>query len=257
MEELAEDLLRIKGDENETLLDIPTDKNLVKVDVLPSEFKGYPKGTAIYYKCIDLDEIETLNSGEPDLNRNMAYILNSIKCNTLKAEDLYYWDVIYIGVQRLLTALGGTTAKLPAVCPHCNTIVYKKFNYTDLNFKTLDIPALPMKMEIGGKQIEFGLTTMKEFLSLPADGGEMAVYATYIKNLPEEEKLPFIKGLMGIDIKKIRFVDKQLDYGIVPFKVKCTNPKCKHEVSVEVTPFGVLFPEDEFGDDNEFEVQYG
>lgn len=257
MEEQAQDLLEVKGELNETLLDIPTDNNLIKVDSLPSEFKGYPKGTVVYYRPIDLDEIETLNNGEPDVNRNMAYILNAIKCNTLKAEDLYYWDVIYIGVQRLLTALGGTTAKLPAVCPKCRTIVFKKFNYTDLKFKTLNVPALPMKMEIGGKQIEFGLTTMKEFLSLPVDGGELAVYATYIKNLPETEKLDFVKHLMGIDIKKIRFVDKQLDYGIVPFKVKCTNPKCDQEVSVEVTPFGVLFPEDELGDDNEFEVQYG
>ena len=257
MEKEAEQFLEIKGEENESLLNIPTDNNLIEVTEVPSGFKGYPKGTKIYYKPIDLDEMETLNSGNPDINRNIAYILNAIKCNTLDSADLYYWDVIYIGVKRLLTALGGTTGTLPGVCPKCRTIVYKKFNYTDINFKTLDIPDLPMKMEIGGKQIEFGLTTMKEFLSLPSDGGEMAVYATYIKNLKESEKLPFVKGLMGIDIKKIRFVDKQLDYGITPFKVKCTQKGCGQEVPVEVTPFGVLFPEDELGDDNEFEVQYG
>lgn len=257
MEKETEQFLEIKGEENTTLLDIPTDENLIQVEELPSGFKGYPQGTQIYYKPIDLDEIETLNSGSPDVNKNMAYILSSIKCNTLDSADLYYWDVIYIGVKRLLTALGGTTGTLPGVCPNCRTIVYKKFSYTDINFKTLEVPALPMKMEVAGKQIEFGLTTMREFLSLPPDGGELAVYATYIKNLPEKERLDFVKGLMGIDIKKMRFVDKQLDYGIIPFKVKCTQPKCGHEVSVEVTPFGVLFPEDESGDDNEFEVQYG
>ena len=185
MEKETEQFLEIKGEENETLLDIPTDENLIYVDKLPSGFKGYPKGTQIYYSPINLDELETLNSNDVDINKNMAYILNSIKCNTLSAADLYYWDVIFIGVKRLLTALGGTTATLPGVCPKCKTIVYKKFNYNDIDFKELEVPDLPMRMEIGGKQIEFGLTTMKEFLSLPANGGEMAVYATDIKNLTE------------------------------------------------------------------------
>ena len=231
MEKETEQLLEIKGEENSTLLDIPTDENLIEIQELPSGFKGYPEGTKIYYTPIDLDELETLNSGEPDINRNMAYILKAIKCNTLDSGDLYYWDVIYIGVKRLLTALGGTTGTLPAICQNCRTIVYKKFNYTDINFKTLNVPNLPMRMEVGGKQLEFGLTTMKDFLSLPVDGGRIPVFATYIKNLPNEEKMEFVKGLTGIDIKKMEFVDKQLDYGIIPFKVKCTNSKCGQQVS--------------------------
>lgn len=255
MEKETEQLLDLKGEENLSLLEVDTTiEPLVKVTQIPSGFKGYPKGTTISYKPITIDELESLNSTEPDLTRNFALILNSIKCNTLKSEDLYYWDVIYIGVQRLLTALGGTTGEFPAICPKCGKIVYKRASYTDLDFKELNVPALPMKMEVAGKQIEFGVLTIKDFLQLSAEDGELGIYAKMVKNLPQEEAEKFVRNLTGIDIKKIRFVDKQLDYGIRPFSVKC---KCGAQVQVEVTPFGVVFPEDESGDNFEFEVQYG
>lgn len=255
MEKETEQLLELKGEENLSLLDIDTTiEPVVKITELPSGFKGYPKGTTISYKPITIEELESLNSTDPDLTRNFALILNSIKCNTLKPEDLYYWDVIYIGVQRLLTALGGTTGEFPALCPKCGKIVYKKASYTELDFKPLEVPALPMKMEVAGKQVEFGLLSIKDFLQLSPEDGELGFYAKLIKNMSPEEALNFVKNLTGIDIKKMKFVDKQLDYGIKPFMVKC---KCGAQVPVEVTPFGVVFPEDELGNDYQFEVQYG
>jgi len=255
MEKETEQLLDLKGEENLSLLEIDTTiEPLVKITMLPSGFKGYPKGTTISYKPITIEELESLNSTDPDLDRNFALILKSIRCNTMKPEDLYYWDVIYIGVQRLLTALGGTTGEFPALCPKCGKVVYKKASYTELDFKQLEVPALPMKMEVAGRQLEFGLPSVKQFLQLSPEAGEVGFYATLIKNMEPEEALKFVKNLTGIDIKKLRFVDKQLDYGIRPFTVKC---KCGAQVQVEVTPFGVVFPEDEFRDDIEFEVQYG
>ena len=41
MEKETEQLLEIKGEENSTLLDIPTDENLIEIQELPSGFKGY------------------------------------------------------------------------------------------------------------------------------------------------------------------------------------------------------------------------
>ena len=120
---------------------------------------------------------------------------------------------------------------------------------------------------------------MKDFLQIEIDKGELGVYARMIKNLDFETAYNLVKGATGTDIKKLRFVDKQLDYGIKPFFVECDNKievqnpnfdpekenskriiqkPCAEKVALEVrSPFEVVFPEDEIDGYNDFEVQYG
>lgn len=270
-ESLAKSTLKVQeGDE--TLFKEDTDLvGHVDVKQLPSRFIGYPEGTKISYKPITLDELEALNSDELDPVRAVAMLLKSIHCTTLPVEELYYWDVIYIGIQRKLFALGGTKGTIYEQCPKCGNLVSKTFDYTELDFKELSVQALPMRLDIGGKKVEFSLLTMKDLLQLKPTDGELGVYARMIKNLPFEEALPLVKNATGIDIKKIRFVDKQLDYGIKPFFVECENTvevetpdhkkikqPCKTRVALEVrSPFEIVFPEGELEGFDEFEVQYG
>ena len=269
MERETQKLIDLKEGETEALLNQPVDEiPYIPVTILPSGFKGYPEGTKISYRPITLGELEALNTGDMDATRAVAMLLNAISCNTLPSEDLYYCDVMFIGIQRKLQAMGDVPGTAYGVCPHCKNFVEKKFNFTELEFKELQVPALPMKMTINNKPVEFGLVTMKEFLQINVEDGELGVYARMIKNMEYEEASNLVKNCYGLDIKKLRFMDKQLDYGIKPFHVKCLNqlkdPKtgkvtiCNHDCIVEVkSPFEVVFPEDELGDDNEFEVQYG
>mgnify|MGYP002856858940 CR=1 FL=1 len=65
-----------------------------------------------------------------------------------------------------------------------------------------------------------------------------------------------------INIKKLKFMDKQLHYRIKPFVVECENiidkKPCNEKVVLEVrSPFEIVFPKDEIETDNGFEVQYG
>lgn len=234
----------------------------VQVKEIPSEFKGYPVGTKIYYKPLTLEELEALNSDEMSPERAVAMLLNAIKCTTLEAYDLYYWDVMYIGIQRKLLAFGNTRGTLYRRCAKCGNIVSKTFDYTELEFKQMLAPALPMKLEVCGKKLEFSELTMKDFLQIDAEQGALGVYARMIKNLSFNEAYDLVKNSTGTDIKKLRFVDKQLDYGLKPFEVTCENvvgnKPCNNSVVMEVqSPFEVVFPEDEINGDNEFEVQYG
>ena len=268
MEE-ATKILDIKGNETDAVLNQKDNTPLIQVTELPSEFKGYPQGTVISFEPLTLGELESLNT-DPDLDSTyaVAMLLNAIHCNTLNAEDLYYWDVMYIGIQRKLQALGNTKGTIRRRCPKCGEIVSKTFDYTELDFKLMQAINLPMKLEVAGKQLEFKQLSMKDFLQIDTTEGELGVYARYISNLEYEEALPLVKNATGIDIKKLRFVDKQLDYGIKPFVVTCTNtvknPQtgkqevCNEEVVLEVkSPFEVVFPEDEFEGDTGFDVQYG
>ena len=251
----------------------------IVVQKLPSEFKGYPEGTKISFKPITLEELEALNTDEMDPARAVAMLLKSIHCTTLPVEDLYYWDVVYIGVQRKLLAFGNTKGTIYARCPKCGNIVGKSFEYTDLEFRQMLAPNLPMKMEVGGKKLEFGVLTMKDFLQVEIGQGELGVYARMIKNMPFDEAYKFVKNATGVDIKKLRFVDKQLNYGLKPFYVECDNDievenpdfdetvegskrkilkPCGTRVALEVqSPFEIVFPEDEIDQFDDFEVQYG
>ena len=277
-------LIDIRQQDNDVVL-TPNEEGVPLTPVLdlPSKFKGYPKGTKINYTPITLGELETLNPTQDiDITQGIAMLLKSIHCNTLDPQDLYYWDVMYIGIQRKLLAFGNTEGTIYRTCPKCGNTISKKFLYTDLDFKQLQAPDLPLKMKINNKDVEFGLVTMKQFLQIDPDQGAMGVYARMIKNMEFNEAYSLVKGCYGLDIKKILYADKQLDYGLKPFMVTCNgqietiNPKfdvtqpesptnkkynvetCGEQVAMEVTsPFEVVFPEDEINRDYEFEVQYG
>ena len=280
-EEKAQSILEMKKlDDYPSLTQNPNVEALTVIENLPSEFKGYPQGTKISYAPITLGELEALNPTEEksvDLTEGIAMLLDSIHCNTMEAEDLYYWDVMYIGIQRKLQAFGNTKGTIFARCPKCGNIVSKKFNYLDLKFKELNVPALPMKMTINNTPVEFDLLTIKEFLQIEVEQGAMGIYARMIKNLPFEQAYDLVQNAYGMDIKKILFADQQLDYGLKPFIVKCgaqkqtenpgfdnTKPEgpdnkkkliktCDEQVVVEVTsPFEVVFPKDSDNGDIEF-----
>lgn len=252
---------------------------MIKVDKLPSGFKGYPENTKISYSPITLGELEALNSDDMDIERGMAMLLNSIKCTTMSVEDLYYWDVVYIGIQRKLLAFGDTRGTLYEQCPKCGNILEHEFEFTELEFKELEAPDLPVITTIAGKSVEVGLLTIKEFFELDLERGDLDVYARMIKNMNYEEAFQLIYNATGTDAKKIRFIDKQLNYGLKPMVVECENiieednpnydpqdkkskkkikSKCNEKVYMEVrSPFEVVFPKDSLEGCDEFEIQYG
>ena len=101
MEEKAIELLKLKGEETEALLNQSSDVPLIQVKQVPSRFKGYPKDTVISYEPIKMKELEILNTDENlDASYAIAMLLDAIHCNTLNAEDLYFSDVMYICILR-------------------------------------------------------------------------------------------------------------------------------------------------------------
>ena len=139
-----------------TLLNENTElKTMIEVKELPSEFKGYPQGTKISFSPLTLEELEALNSADIDPARAIAMLLKAIHCTTLPSEELYYWDVMFIGIQRKLLAFGDSRGTIYNRCPECGKLVSKTFNLTELEFKQMEAPALPMKMKVAGKDLEF------------------------------------------------------------------------------------------------------
>lgn len=269
MQNKATNILNLKENETDALLNQKTENCLIQVKDLPSGYKGYPKGTIISYEPLKLKELEILNTDEKlDTSYAIAMLLDAIHCNTLTPEQLYFYDVIYIGIVRKIQSFGSTRGTIRRRCPKCGNIVSKTFDYADIEFKQMLAPDLPIRMEVCGRTVEFCQLSMQDFLQIEEDEGMLGVYAKYIRNLEPQDAKNLVENASGIDIKKLDFVDRQMDYGIKPFLVTCTNtvlnPQtgkeeiCNEEVALEVkSPFEVVFPEDEFEGDPGFEVQYG
>lgn len=259
-ETVTESMLKLREGSPSTLNEDTEYLPLINVEELPSGFKGYPEGTKVGFRPITLDELEALNSSDIEPERAVAMLLKSIHCTTLPSEELYYWDIIYVGVKRKLLAFGDIKGTIYKRCPKCGNIVSKSFKYTDIEFEELKVPNLPMKLDVCGKKLEFGLITMKDFLQIKEEQGALGVYARMIKNMSFDEAYKLVKSAYGVDIKKLKFVDQSLNYGIKPFIVECEGDEtpCGEEVFLEVrSPFEIVFPEDALEGDNEFEVQYG
>ena len=180
-EQEAQDILTVRKRDNASLEQVQGSdtsmRPLVKVDKLPSGFKGYPEGTTISYDPITLGELEALNNGTTDdIERGIAMLLKAIHCNTLNSYDLYYWDVMFIGIKRKLMAFGDTKGIAYGICPKCNNVVTREFDYSELEFKELEAQDLPVITKISGKEVEVGLLTIKDFLELSDDKSDLDVY---------------------------------------------------------------------------------
>jgi hypothetical protein len=242
--------------------------SLIEIMDLPSKFRPYPEGTRIFYAPMTLEEVEVLNSGTINTARALKFLLAAIHCDTVKPEDLAYFDVVYIGVQRKLTALGDVRGSISKQCLVCGQITTHDLIYTELEFKTLDFN-LPAKTTIRGQALEFGILSVKQLFELP-DNDIIAVYAAMIKNKTYEEAYELLSNTTGKDVLKLQAISRALDYGIEPIKTPCTGTitylegdkevktKCNQMLVMEVTsPFDVVFPVYESSNYNELEIRFG
>ena len=249
---------------------------LIEVKDLPSHFKCYPEGTEIYYEPIKIGELSALNGGSTIVQRGMEFLINAIHCNTLPAEELAYFDVIYIGVLRKLYAFGDVKGTIGKRCPKCGAVVKHEFSYTDIEFLEIDdVVDFPVIATIGGEELEFGLITYKDFMDINPQDGISGVYAHMVKNKSYEDALDIINNVYGEDIHVLQAIEHYLTYGIKPFTEICQNEieeiikdkkgkeklvkkLCGTEVTMEVTsPFEVVFPNDRNFDTYKAKIHFG
>lgn len=249
-----------------------TNKALIEVKELPSGFKAYPPGSKVFYAPIEIGELSILNSGTLNIEQGYQFLLDSIVTQGFDKKELAYFDLVYIGIQRKLTAFGDIKGRYELQCPNCGQTVVHEFEYTSLEFKELEVEELPIKLNFNGNELHFGLITYQNFIEISNPEDIVDVYARMVKNKPYEEAKEIIKHLTGKEAKALMYLGKILDYGIKPIDLKCTNLidvestdengqiqkeqiVCNTEFKLEVTsPFEVTFPEDTYVDLNQFKV---
>lgn len=242
-------------------------KSYIEVEELPSAFKCYPKGTKVFYSPLNLKELTVLNSGTINSLDGLALLLNNIRTEKITVDELSYVDVMYIGIRRKLLAFGDIKASLVGQCPKCGHIDTYDFAYTNIEFKQLDVEKPYAVIDIQGKEVKFGVLTIKDFLELDEDGDILSVYARMVKNLPYEEAYELVGNASGNEIIRLQKIEKLFNFGIMPIKAKCKGvipateetPQhvCSNEIEMEVTsPFDVVFPQDFASTTDDVEIRF-
>ena len=275
---------------NQTELDKPKEekmpeKSLIQVTELPSGFLPYPKGSKIYYAPLTLGELENLNSGTLNLGQALDNLINSIYVDKFDKLDLAYFDLVYIGVQRKLTALGDVRGTINGFCTACENKNEKEFTYTELEFEELKVSALPIRYEYEEpKFLEFSLMTYrnwKKMGDLPEhEIDRLTALSHMVSNYEPSKAKEILSKLSGDSINYINRIESLLDYGIKPFKLVCAHVEqeeseevngetgslekvikpitCGHEFMVEVTnPFDYTFRPGRPNNLNESKIRFG
>ena len=198
---------------------------LVEVTQLPSNFLSYPKGSKIFYTPFTLGELETLNSGTVNFGQALINLIDAITTEGFDKDDLAYFDLIYIGIKRKLTALGDIRGELTGYCPKCGQENSKEFTYTEIDFTQPKAPGLPAKLSAGNIELHFSLFTYRKWVefSKRESSNRLDALAYMVTNHPYEKAKELINQLTGEDIICLDEIEVALDYGIKPMVLKCSG----------------------------------
>ena len=155
---------------------------LIEIKELPSGFKPYPKNSKVFYKPITLKELDILNSGSLNIEQGYQFLLDSIVTQGFDKNELAYFDVVYIGIQRKLTAFGDIKGKYELICPKCGQTIEYEFEYTSLEFKELQVDELPIKLKLNNEELHFSVLNIKDFLQIE-DVEEAYFLTPVVKNV--------------------------------------------------------------------------
>ena len=115
-------------------------------------------------------------------------------------------------------------------------------------FEDLDLPDYPLYATIKGKELEFGVHTVRDHLEYIETVGDIVkkygetasslwLSAFYIKNMEHEEAFGFIRTINNPnDIDSLREIDNLLYHDVKPIELTCPhcNQTHKYELGLEV-----------------------
>jgi hypothetical protein len=218
----------------------------IKVDHLPSKGLAYSgKYPKVSYRPYTFGEIKKINQDKGLSAKNrLEMVLSGIDCSFDKLE-LTISDLLYVGLLRKISTIG-SDINLTVSCAKCKKPINENIGGAKglIEFEDIKAPSLPIEADFSnGKSYEFSPLTVKEYFDLldesPDKLDEIAMMARQCKNHDFQETYEFFQGLMPIDRLLLEEIEKYLDHGLKPIKLKCKNKSsdsiiCSHETSVEL-----------------------
>lgn len=214
------------------------------IEDVPSKGITYPEGWKISITPYSFGDILNLTRAAETGIGALEKIMSGIKCSFDK-DLLLPADIIFLGIYRKLVSTKHTKIEFKTECPVCAKENKKVLELSELKFKEVEIPALPIRAELSSKTIEFVPITVgkyKEVLKkFKGDPSWMLAYST--QNIDPGEARDIIVGAIDIDKEILDEVTLLLDFGLKPIEFECQDEFCDNIIKVQLEdPTTVVFP---------------
>lgn len=117
-----------------------------EIKELPSLFKPYPDGVRIIVNTYSYREIKIFSDSRIPTDKLYEIMLRGIHVEGMDPLLLTYFDFVYIGVLRRLSSMGAQRFMAPYYCPQCNRDGVHYFDLTEVGFKSIDAPDIPINV---------------------------------------------------------------------------------------------------------------
>jgi hypothetical protein len=226
---------------------------LISIDVktLPSKGLLYPENAELKYRPYTFGEIKKASQSKLKFKDEILFMLEGIETNFDKLGITLY-DSMYLALLRNISSIKGAGFKVGYTCDKCNSKGQQEVELGKIEFKDIDAPKLPIKIDLAGKECHFYPLTLKEYFQFLEDKKEeddIKLLSAQIKNLPPEESYELVEGLSSADDQELMMeVDGMLKHDLLPLKFNCKNKigevACNNPIQVElsggealITPF--------------------
>lgn len=218
-----------KNDETSKTSGMPT---FSVIDQLPSKCLSYPEGVQISYRPYSFGEAKKLSQSKFSVKEHIDFVLNGVQTQGLKSKyDLTYSDFLYISLLRRISTVQTKTVSITFPCRYCETPNTYQINISDLEFQDVEIPKLPMIVNIKGKDLRFSFFTIGNYIEAQKRNvlkDDMALLAYSVKNLQFKEAYSIItdESLSFEDGSVLDVVEAKLFHGLKTKEFVCQKGDC-------------------------------
>ena len=229
-----------------------TSSEVIVVDVKDLPSKGLPYSVkTIELRCLTLGELKYLSSS--GLSEESLVEVYKKAIHNIDVNELSWTDFLFLSTHISLFTIDSQKWTITEICQNreCGELFKNTINReTFFEFDDLNIPDYPINVVIKGKELSFGIITVKSHMEYGEKIKDIephlqSVYsmAGMVLNMDTNEAFEFLKEINDpTDIELLQVIDEKLYHGVKPLKLKCTECGIESSYSVDlevstITPF--------------------
>jgi len=226
--------------------DSTVNSSVVELQELPSKFLPYPKGVSVFYRPYRYEELDSYNDSSLGLAESLRFIMDGVITRGMDKYDLTLSDFMYIALLRKVSSLGTVEFKV-GYADALGISGSQVLTFDDIVYDELEIPVLPIRANLAGKEWVFNPLTVNQYLTLINLGDDKHLCERHLMAAqcasPFDESLTLINNLDGADLVTVKRIDEYLGHGIQPVVITFTHKDKEYRKTVSLDdPHALVWP---------------
>jgi hypothetical protein len=203
---------------------------------LPSKGLDYPKSAKIKYRPYSWGEVKEITQSKMNNKDQFYHIMKGVEVENMDKNDITLGDAIYIAIYRKFSTVGNTKITVQYHCKGCGKKTKGVFNLQEVGAEFMRAPALPMKIDIGGKEFAFRPLTITDYFNLEdklKENDKLDRDFALMSMMCDAEFEEVYEALYNIttqdEMEDIKLIDHYLNHGLKKVQNKCKNVLDKKE----------------------------